>query len=116
MRVQVQGVDSLSPSLRLSASARTPHHALALFCRPYLQACLFDEGLQDSLASVRKALKDSALSAAFVRHAPAEMAVLEQIEDHVDRRAQQPGTPVTEMIGYLESCQAGSYRTLCSSV
>jgi len=38
---------------------------------------------------VRKALKDSALSSAFVRHAPAEMAVLEPIEDHPDRRATQ---------------------------
>ena len=63
--------------------------ALNVTCRPYLQACLFDGGLQDNLVSVRKALKDSALSSAFVRHAPAEMAVLEPIEDHPDRCATQ---------------------------
>ena len=62
-------------------------NALNMLCRPYLQACLFDEGLQDSLASVRKALKDSTLAAAFVRRAPAEMAVMEQIEDNPDRFA-----------------------------
>jgi hypothetical protein len=58
-----------------------------LQCRPYLQACLFDEGLQDSLSKVRQALKDSTLSSAFVRQAPAEMALMEQIEDHPDRSA-----------------------------
>ena len=34
---------------------------------------------------MRQALQDTQLASAFVRQAPAEMAVMEQIEDHPDR-------------------------------
>ena len=91
-----------------SQSTPTRLQYLCCSCRPYLQACLFDEGLQDSLSNVRQALKDSALASAFVRQAPAEMAVMEQIEDHPDRSAMltggsSPGGDNDLSVGWLAS-------------